>query len=125
MMIITQTILFLLNFTLKKDVIHDRWFIKYISYRHSKSQNKHANSHIRLYACREERNKFIIKSSERHKFRFCIIYHVVRTLRYLYPIRHNDVINYLDNLRKPEYIDPQHKWIATHNVRLVHIVRIL
>src|ERR671927_83997 len=102
MMIITQSVLFLLNFTLKKDVIHDRWFIKYISYRHSKSQNKHANSHIRLYAGRAERNKFI----------FCIIYHVVRTLRYLYPIRYNDVINYLDNLRKPESIDPQHKWIA-------------
>ena len=30
-----------------------------------------------------------------------------------------DIIDYLDNLRKPEEADPEHKWIGTYNLRKV------
>jgi integrase len=35
----------------------------------------------------------------------------------------DDIINYLDNLRRPEYVDPMHKWIGTYNTRRVYLMR--
>lgn len=29
----------------------------------------------------------------------------------------DDIIDYLNSLRKPEHLDPTHKWIGTHNTR--------
>ncbi len=30
----------------------------------------------------------------------------------------NDIISFLDSYRKPESVDPLHKWINTYNIRL-------
>jgi Phage integrase, N-terminal SAM-like domain len=35
----------------------------------------------------------------------------------------NDIISFLDSYRKPESIDPLHKWINTYNIRLGTICR--
>ena len=35
----------------------------------------------------------------------------------------DDIISYLDSLRKPEYLDPLHKWIGTYNTRRVYLMR--
>ena len=35
----------------------------------------------------------------------------------------NDVIDFLDSFRKPESLDPLHKWIGTYNLYLVRIIR--
>jgi hypothetical protein len=35
----------------------------------------------------------------------------------------NDVLGYLDSLRKPEASDPMHKWIGTFNLRRIHLIR--
>jgi hypothetical protein len=34
-----------------------------------------------------------------------------------------DIIDFLDSLRKPESLDPMHRWIGTHNLYLVHSIR--
>jgi hypothetical protein len=34
-----------------------------------------------------------------------------------------DIINFLDSLKKPEALDPLHKWIGTYNLYLVRIIR--
>jgi hypothetical protein len=36
-------------------------------------------------------------------------------------IKRDDIINYLDSLRKPEVTDPLHKWIGTYNLRQVYL----
>ena len=33
-----------------------------------------------------------------------------------------DIFSYLDSLRRPESIDPMHKWIGTYNLSLVKII---
>jgi hypothetical protein len=38
-------------------------------------------------------------------------------------ISHEDIITYLDSVRKPESQDPLHKWIGTYNLFRVHIIR--
>jgi hypothetical protein len=35
----------------------------------------------------------------------------------------NEVLGYLDSLRKPEASDPMHKWIGTFNLRRIHLIR--
>jgi integrase/recombinase XerD len=35
----------------------------------------------------------------------------------------NDILAYLDSLRKPEASDPEHKWIGTYNLRKVYLLR--
>jgi integrase/recombinase XerD len=35
----------------------------------------------------------------------------------------DDILHYLDSLRKPESIDPMHRWVATYNQRLVSFLR--
>jgi hypothetical protein len=35
----------------------------------------------------------------------------------------NDVLAYLDSLRKPEASDPEHKWIGTYNLRRAYFLR--
>src|SRR5690348_12492176 len=35
----------------------------------------------------------------------------------------DDILLYLDSYRKPENEDPMHKWIGTHNLKLVTLVR--
>jgi hypothetical protein len=35
----------------------------------------------------------------------------------------NDIIAFLDSFRKPESIDPLHKWIGTYNIYREHLVR--
>ena len=35
----------------------------------------------------------------------------------------NDVIRFLDSLRKPESADPMHKWIGTYNLYIVYLLR--
>jgi integrase/recombinase XerD len=34
---------------------------------------------------------------------------------------HDDVLGYLDSLRKPEASDPEHKWIGTYNLRKAYL----
>ncbi|MGH9974708.1 MAG: hypothetical protein ACRD8Z_02575, partial [Nitrososphaeraceae archaeon] len=34
-----------------------------------------------------------------------------------------DIIDFLDSFRKPEALDPLHKWIGTYNLYLVRIIR--
>ncbi|MGH9911461.1 MAG: hypothetical protein ACRD4W_03355, partial [Nitrososphaeraceae archaeon] len=34
-----------------------------------------------------------------------------------------DIIDFLDSFRKPETLDPLHKWIGTYNLYLVRIIR--
>ena len=35
----------------------------------------------------------------------------------------NDVLGYLDSLRKPESSDPYHKWIGTYNLQRIYFLR--
>ena len=37
----------------------------------------------------------------------------------------HDIIAYLNNCRKPEEIDPLHKWIGTYNYRRIYLLRFL
>ena len=39
----------------------------------------------------------------------------------LYKMDRNDVISFLNSYRKPESIDPLHKWINTYNIRLTAV----
>jgi hypothetical protein len=34
-----------------------------------------------------------------------------------------DVIAFLDSFRKPESVDPLHKWIGTYNIYRMHLLR--
>ena len=34
-------------------------------------------------------------------------------------MKRDDVLAYLDSLRKPEVSDPYHKWIGTYNLRRI------
>jgi site-specific recombinase XerD len=36
-------------------------------------------------------------------------------------IDRNDIISFLDSYRKPESVDPLHKWINTYNIRLTAV----
>lgn len=38
-------------------------------------------------------------------------------------VTRQNIIDFLDSLRKPETLDPMHKWIGTRNLYLVHLVR--
>lgn len=38
-------------------------------------------------------------------------------------ITRDDIINFLNSYRKPETIDPLHKWIGTYNVYRIHLLR--
>lgn len=38
-------------------------------------------------------------------------------------VTRQDIIDFLDSLRKPETLDPMHKWIGTRNLYLVHLIR--
>jgi hypothetical protein len=38
-------------------------------------------------------------------------------------ITRDDIISYLDSLRKPESVDPMHKWIGTYNQQKIQITR--
>jgi integrase len=38
-------------------------------------------------------------------------------------ITREQILNFLDNLRKPEASDPLHKWIGTYNMYRMHIIR--
>ena len=35
----------------------------------------------------------------------------------------DDILSYLDSIKKSEESDPLHKWIGTYNVRRVHFLR--
>jgi integrase/recombinase XerD len=35
----------------------------------------------------------------------------------------NDILDYLDNLCRPEASDPEHKWIGTYNLRRIYFLR--
>src|SRR5919107_3565389 len=39
------------------------------------------------------------------------------TRKFFRQITRNDILSYLDSLRRPEASDPQHKWIGTYNLR--------
>jgi hypothetical protein len=56
----------------------------------------------------------------------------IRTLSYLSEFHkqkpfskmtRNDIIQYLESLRKPEELDPLHKWIGTYNLRRTYLMR--
>jgi integrase len=38
-------------------------------------------------------------------------------------ITREDVLAFLDNLRKPESVDPMHKWISTYNTYRIQLIR--
>jgi site-specific recombinase XerD len=38
-------------------------------------------------------------------------------------MKREDIISYLNSLRKPEEIDPLHKWIGTYNSRIRNVSR--
>jgi hypothetical protein len=38
-------------------------------------------------------------------------------------VTRDDVISFLDSFRKPETVDPLHKWIGTYNIYRVHLIR--
>ncbi|HZA69520.1 MAG TPA: hypothetical protein VE548_07450, partial [Nitrososphaeraceae archaeon] len=38
-------------------------------------------------------------------------------------IPRDDVLAFLDSLRKPESLDPMHKWIGTYNLYMIQLVR--
>jgi integrase len=38
-------------------------------------------------------------------------------------VTRDDVISFLDSLRKSETVDPLHKWIGTYNTYRIHLVR--
>jgi hypothetical protein len=38
-------------------------------------------------------------------------------------IRREDVLSFLDSYRKPEDMDPLHKWIGTYNIYRIHLMR--
>jgi hypothetical protein len=38
-------------------------------------------------------------------------------------VTRDDVISFLDSFRKPETVDPLHKWIGTYNIYPVHLIR--
>src|ERR671922_1887447 len=38
-------------------------------------------------------------------------------------ITREDVLSFLDSLRKPESLDPLHKWVGTYNLHRVHLIR--
>lgn len=40
-------------------------------------------------------------------------------------ITRQDVLSFLDRLRKPDGSDPLHKWIATYNIYTIHLMRFL
>jgi hypothetical protein len=35
----------------------------------------------------------------------------------------DDILSYLDSIKKSEESDPLHKWIGTYNIRIVHFLR--
>jgi integrase len=41
----------------------------------------------------------------------------------LLQITREDILSYLDTLRKPEAVDPLHKWIGTYNIYRIHLQR--
>jgi integrase len=45
------------------------------------------------------------------------------TSKSLLEIRREDILRYLDTLRKPESVDPLHKWIGTYNIYRIHLIR--
>lgn len=34
-----------------------------------------------------------------------------------------DILSFLDSFRKPESVDPLHKWIGTYNLYAIHLMR--
>jgi hypothetical protein len=38
-------------------------------------------------------------------------------------IKREDLLSFLDSRRKPESIDPLHKWIGTYNTYRIHLMR--
>lgn len=38
-------------------------------------------------------------------------------------ITRQDILRYLDSFRKPESIDPSHRWIGTYNIYRMHLMR--
>jgi hypothetical protein len=38
-------------------------------------------------------------------------------------ITRDDILAFLDNFRKPEGVDPLHKWIGTYNINRIHLMR--
>jgi hypothetical protein len=45
-------------------------------------------------------------------------------LRYNFKdVTRDDVVAFLDSFRKPESVDPLHKWIGTYNIYRVHLIR--
>lgn len=38
-------------------------------------------------------------------------------------MQRNDIVSFLDSFRKPQSVDPMHKWIGTYNIYLIHTVR--
>ena len=38
-------------------------------------------------------------------------------------ISRDDLLAFLDSFRKPESVDPLHKWIGTYNIKRVHLTR--
>jgi predicted nucleotide-binding protein (sugar kinase/HSP70/actin superfamily) len=45
-------------------------------------------------------------------------------LRYNFKdVTRDDVVAYLDSFRKPESVEPLHKWIGTYNIYRVHLIR--
>jgi integrase len=55
-------------------------------------------------------SKFLSKSDQQQQRPFDVI-------------SREDVLAFLDSLRKPEYLDPMHKWIGTYNLYNIQLTR--
>lgn len=38
-------------------------------------------------------------------------------------VKRKDILSFLDGFRKPETLDPLHKWIGTYNICRIHFMR--
>jgi hypothetical protein len=38
-------------------------------------------------------------------------------------ITRRDIIAFLDSFRRPDALDPMHKWIGTYNIYKIHLIR--
>lgn len=54
------------------------------------------------------------------KLKYFTEFHNPKSLR---DITRRDIIDFLDNFRKPESVDPLHKWIGTHEIYRIVLLR--
>jgi hypothetical protein len=68
-----------------------------------------------------------INLSERHKMNMIEVLNSLsnhfKNKKSFRDMKREDVLSFLDNIRKPEISDPQHKWIGTYNLYRVLIVK--